>query len=1260
MSFKSHRIWALLFAGIILISGLLYYQYTKNQEQLHQEGITNINVARTHFLNILNAYANEKEGDDFVETLDSISQDQYLLKQKMGLLMNDFGESDFFDRLIITDFGGNVIYPHQQFPVKKLLAQQDSIDYGIKGGITNFKITISNTNYRAYKVPANFKGIDFNLIGLIEAKKFSKAGLNQSFPLFYGLVTLILLAIVAFPLLVLFAMSDGDMLTRSQVEWSVFSLILIATIISFTLSYWSSNDQIYQHQKSDAKELTEALATNQDKFLSRQQEGLNQAFGLKPYKDANNKPECIQGSNLDTCFTLIREPSVESNLPYHEVIAIKSDGLISKIVFSDSNKVTNCEEHSLPKIPGRHYVQNAVKDRFYLGSHYSYTKHKQEGVLSRKLGTHSMKGKGCADSSFMQAITFDMTPLKEVSYDTILDLKHLLVTHSGQVFFRSSAIKTPINHLKSSIGKAKWEAVKHLMDNTHGNEKAFSITLTLDGQSYDARFKETQLQDALHLKEPVWAVVLLDKKIDHLHNWAVTVKGLMGLALLFTIFLIIYGLYRFFTSETLQLNVQSFERSWLKPTPYKAKTYIFLSFIILLHILFFLVWLFSHDIPILSCMGQVFGLDYFKNNMWVMIALIGESAAFIFLTVYILLSGMATRIMAMQLKIQDLLLVGSLLVLIGLLAGLAEQMASLQWGNQGFQWSIFIGLQAFCLFLTGLFYWYENYYTTKSYHASYLSHYTIFTVLVIVFSGLIPGYLIHHTAYHNEKKLWDNVTQNKAKEHKDTAESQKTSNFLKMVEKGRRNCLTLYTIPDYSSAKNYSYAGIHNLREALYSEDGCDTSDRNSPNDNETGEAENQHDHPNKDHDHPNDESEEIKAVFGLSFLILLIGFYFLVKNLTKRVFLKDHLQSETGSEGLPGAYSYIIGLDPHKAVHFLHQHWKGPPPVQVDLAEPEAEKQLRKKLEQKELKSGVLIKNMEGLIEDEQLAKQVIDVIHQCQNQEIPVALTGIKTLNELKEALLEGNEAIREAWLTSWNEAFEYFGTKVVPLSYGTDLNEEDREKERHASYFMKKLYQEIPYGPNYQQLSQHIREIWDSTSGQAALHESTYNKAIANIQIFNSGYYQGIWDKLSLREKEMLYNFATERFVNYNNVETLQWLFRKGVIKEEEEEGEFVLFNDSFANFVKDAPTPEEMKAFENDKRVNGNMKNMRNALLTFIFVILAGISVLKPELVDRYVGALSGVLAVVSTLASVMDKYGFSNGFSKVRDSRLWKWVKKRKE
>ena len=133
--------------------------------------------------------------------------------------------------------------------------------------------------------------------------------------------------------------------------------------------------------------------------------------------------------------------------------------------------------------------------------------------------------------------------------------------------------------------------------------------------------------------------------------------------------------------------------------------------------------------------------------------------------------------------------------------------------------------------------------------------------------------------------------------------------------------------------------------------------------------------------------------------------------------------------------------------------------------------------------------------------------------------------------------------------------------------------------------------------------------------------------------------IWAELSLKERKMVYNYATEGFINFFNKETMTALIQKGIIRMNADRDRLVLFSNSFRNFVCLFASEQDVVRFKQDERKSGNAKMIQAAVFSFVLISLALISFYDPTILNETSAYISGVLGLVGTVYSLLAK-GFT--------------------
>jgi hypothetical protein len=183
---------------------------------------------------------------------------------------------------------------------------------------------------------------------------------------------------------------------------------------------------------------------------------------------------------------------------------------------------------------------------------------------------------------------------------------------------------------------------------------------------------------------------------------------------------------------------------------------------------------------------------------------------------------------------------------------------------------------------------------------------------------------------------------------------------------------------------------------------------------------------------------------------------------------------------------------------------------------------------------------------------------------------------------------------------------------------------------------LSQEIGFGGNSEALGCLLTDEIALDDWDNGMTDARYEKSILSIQRYNKAYFTAIWQMLNLREKKMVYYFASEGFINYTNREVMTALLQKGVLMLNFQRDYLTLFSKSFRNYVLLFTSSEEQEAFRRDEKRKGNTKLIQAAAISFVFICIAIISFYDPTILDRTSAYISAAIGLAGTLYSFLHK------------------------
>ncbi len=125
----------------------------------------------------------------------------------------------------------------------------------------------------------------------------------------------------------------------------------------------------------------------------------------------------------------------------------------------------------------------------------------------------------------------------------------------------------------------------------------------------------------------------------------------------------------------------------------------------------------------------------------------------------------------------------------------------------------------------------------------------------------------------------------------------------------------------------------------------------------------------------------------------------------------------------------------------------------------------------------------------------------------------------------------------------------------------------------------------------------------------------------------YYRQLWEECTHNERVLLHALAAGRCVNTLNVEIISHLMRRGLLVMEPS---LSLVNESFAEFIREAETPETYRHWQNDEQEKGAWQALRVPFMFLLFVPIAILLVVATEELNGGIALLAPILTVIPML------------------------------
>lgn len=455
------------------------------------------------------------------------------------LLANDF----IFEKFYLTDSKGIVVFPDEStgtklFEPKDLIQDSTGLTHS---GITFSRIILDGNEFHAYANPINLGPNRLYFVGLYDSDYFLKVGLRINYNWLSTLLFILVMLIASIPILAVVKMGRGDNLTQGRVIQAGISLMILAVVIGFSISFTKNRPIPSSIVESNIKASRDTLLANLTPHHSL----------LKIWRD----PEGI----------IPREKT-------NELIQVNSEtGYVNQIMYFEKNKpeplwITFNSGPSFVYLKDRPYIKyfdREKKSPTYLDSHYS----RGTGLLETVIAYQDP----ISSKSNIHAVTFSL------ELDSVMTNSHriLLIKEDGKVIFKSKKVESSISNLSESINPDKWKEVSSLLKNNGEIQDAISlhVPLYLNGHQYQGIFRRI---NSMEFDKSLWQVFLVNSNIYHAFSALTSLEGVIFLSFYFVFFLLTLFAQWSTRTGSNSKGFKSFLFEWLVPNDKNKPRLIFL------------------------------------------------------------------------------------------------------------------------------------------------------------------------------------------------------------------------------------------------------------------------------------------------------------------------------------------------------------------------------------------------------------------------------------------------------------------------------------------------------------------------------------------------------------------------------------------------------------------------------------------------------------------------------------------------------------
>ncbi|WP_158855819.1 hypothetical protein [Lunatibacter salilacus] len=1125
----------------------------------------------------------------------------------------------FFDELYVLNDSGEVLWPGESRGIQLLTPEEEATEPPGEGlSLTNkgqgkVKLLINTVPYEGFVSPFMLGDNSFFLLGVKDSSEFRQVAYRIDFSVLNVFLLGLVLIFISIPLISIFTMSEGDVLTKGRMFGVGLSLIVLTLVVGFALAF-------VQNQRATLS-YDNIIQEIEDTF----------SISINSYDDKLSQfHKEIDLGPLD---------SVLSPFPseINEFIHFSYDGKISSLAFPTSEKKLkkiDFKTNPFISIASRDYVKE-IKDSLknsFISAHYSKSNGELEGVISQRMTENEGR-----------AITFKMS-----GGNSTLGSQHrfLVFKPNGQVLLKSAKVNTPVTNLQNVIGENKWAELQKLVENNDSSslDHVWKIPIYVNGFEYLATLKRMPLDN---FSTSIWLIFLVD---EHLQDTLYVLTTFEALAVLipYTLVLAILGvLITLANPLNTYLSVKKFSFSWYSPSLAKRGQFLLANYLLAFLIGLYLIvyWYIPLNIFTVFLWAIVFssqgglinfilihpqGVGKYGSREFNFMA----PALFMWLLVVSGLLYLSFVSLDLVYFFVNLSIVLALLAILGVCfyVMLKNQLPQLnsdfsrKGENMSPLKSIHFRLTKFWNFIT------QIRVEKRIFSLNFL--------LWLCIIGLIPGYVIHRQVFFQEIYLWDDDSSGYQEKQ---VQINGDGFFLDLIlnhEKLRR--LNFSRIANNAEERVYKF--ISPNVEKLIASFSLDKNWLTEQNDKA-----------------PKSILDVVigkfgdKPLFFIGVLLLLLLFFNLLLRLTKRIYLTDYLFSfyikKLPSACLIRKYNFIISIDNQKAKEWIDFHFrfsdKNRMVINCSAGTPELP-HLQEGID------AIVIENIHNLMETEDLLTLMYQFRETYFFSGRSIFFTSGISLQDMLESIKSSKHRLLLA------ELMQPFLFYIVPLNFNNKeasipfIGESSEglpaeEVNRLNSMIKSRLFndtktlqlnQEIGYGNNSEALACLLTDEIGTDDWEGEMAAERYEKTILSIQRFNKAYFITVWQKLNLREKKMVYYFASEGFINYTNRETMTALLQKGVLILNFQQDYITLFSKSFRNYVLLNTSPDELDAFKRDERRRGNTKLIQAAAISFVFICIAILSFYDPNILDTTSAYISAAIGLAGTVYSFFYK-GFRN-------------------
>ena len=528
------------------------YNVTNKRPDTTYDVVVNRNLRK---LSVSSSYTNTTLGKPYINEMIT----EFTVEQFIATLL----PANVFDQYILF-YNGQVIYEDFRSGVASL---NDSFTEK-KSGLINSSIKTFNASGKEYKLflqPVNINTEKQLVIaGLISSENYQSEIKKIPYNGVLLLMTIAIIAIVAYPWIKLYQMGNTDRLTTSDgIATAIVSLLLMSLLFFTFIKY---NTVLKQDNGTYANEvlgqqITKAFINEIDTVYKK----IRLLDSFKTYNQVFNNDIAFINNDYKIAVSNDKNKQILKSDTLKKLSSVVKNIYINQILWLDENGIENVnwtkENLNAPhgEFAHRDYFKNIVENKPYLINNDTSKRYYLDQVISYTSGTYaSVMSIRSADEKYITALSFDMQSIK----NSVLPegYQFAIIDSKAKVLYHSNAAKN-LN--------------ENLLDEFSEKEKLRSCIESRSTDAFTTKYfsKEYNLTIKPINNLPYFIVILYDTSFKETRDVEIYSFTFSMMFLIFIFFLFQLSVILLVSSQRSKFKKEQFNTNWIAPKISAVKQY---------------------------------------------------------------------------------------------------------------------------------------------------------------------------------------------------------------------------------------------------------------------------------------------------------------------------------------------------------------------------------------------------------------------------------------------------------------------------------------------------------------------------------------------------------------------------------------------------------------------------------------------------------------------------------------------------------------